>query len=433
MKALLVLALLAAQAAEARVTAIVGGRVSTAALNGSQGFDTATVVIDRGIVTAIGPGVAVPAGATVIDATGKWVTPGIFAGMSFIGAAEVNAVDDTNETRSPKSPFSAAIDLSKGINPRASQMAVERLGGITRAAVAPIPSREIFGGQGVVLNLGAGAKTVQVPRAFQIVVFGESGAQLAGGSRAVADLNFRNALREAQRYAANPAAYGDGRDRDALLTRLDTAALVPVVRGEQRLLVNVESAPDILNVLALRGEFPGLRLVLLGAREGWMVADQIAASNVPVIIQPMLDNPNSFEALASTRNNAGRLVKAGVIVGLGIIEQDASFQARDLMHYAGNMVAQARIPGGVGLTWDQALATVTRAPAQIWGVTDTGSLQVGKRGDVVVWDGDPLELSSAPTAILIDGDPQPMTSRQTELRDRYLGLKLQDAPLAYRR
>ncbi|TRW17853.1 amidohydrolase family protein [Glacieibacterium frigidum] len=426
------LAAVFAMPATAETVAIVGGTVVTG--NADAPIVGGTVIIDGGKIRGVGGSdVAVPAGARVIDAKGKWVTPGIFAGMSFIGAAEVNAVDDTNETRASKSPFSAAIDLSPGINSASSSIAVERLGGITRAAVTPIASREIFAGQGVVISLAKGLDTVTTRQAFQFVELGENGAETAGGSRPVAYLNFRNALREAIRYAANPGAYTEGRDRDALLTRMDVAALVPVVKGQQRLLVHVESAQDILNVLALRTEFENLKLVLVGVREGWRVAPQIAAARVPVIVQPMLDNPNSFEALASTRSNAGRLVAAGVNVALGILEQDASFQARNLTHYAGNLVAQAKVPGGVGLTWAQAMRTITSAPASIFGMSDTGFLGSAQRADVVVWDGDPLELTSAPTDIFIDGVAQPMTSRQTELRDRYLGLRLQDAPLAYRR
>ena len=426
-----VTAVLLGSATSAATIAITGG---TAAVGASDTpTPNYTVVITDGRISAAGVGIAVPAGAQVVDATGKWITPGIFAGMSFIGASEVGAVDETNDTRASKSPFSAAIDMTTGINYASSNIAVERLGGVTRAAVGPNATREIFGGQGVVVSLAQGFDTVTKPRAFQFVELGEQGARAAGGSRPVAYLNFRNALQEAERFARAPAAYDNGRDRDSLLTRLDVEALVPVVRGTQMLMVHVERAQDILNVLALRREFPSLKLVLIGVREGWLVASQIAAARVPVIVQPMLDNPNSFEALASTKSNAGRLVKAGVVVALGIPEQDASFQARDLPHYAGNLVAQARVPGGVGLTWGEAMRTVTSAPASIFGMSDTGTLATGKRADVVVWDGDPLELTSAPTAIFIDGVQQPMTSRQTELRDRYLGLRTQAAPLQYRR
>jgi imidazolonepropionase-like amidohydrolase len=127
------------------------------------------------------------------------------------------------------------------------------------------------------------------------------------------------------------------------------------------------------------------------------------------------------------------LQAAGVTVGLGVFGGDSGAQARNLPYFAGNAVAQASVPGGVGLTRGEALATITRNPARIFGLADLGTLEVGKRGDVVVWDGDPLELTSAPTAVLIDGVAQPMTSRQTMLRDRYRTLTRGALPLQYPR
>lgn len=415
----------------AETIAIVGGTVATVA--NPVPMANATILIENGRIRAVGTSVAVPPGATVIDATGKIVTPGIIAGMSYIGLSEVNAVDETNEVRAPKSPFSAGLDLAPGINAAASNIAVERQGGITRAVVGPIASHEIFGGMGAVVTLAAGPDIVERPRAFEYVELGEAGAEAAGGSRPAAWANFRNALKEAERLARSPAAYADGRDKEAIIPRLDVEALVPVIRGTMPLVVHVERASDILNVLKIRDEFAKVRLILLGANEGWLVADKIAAAHVPVVTMPMVDLPASFETLASTKSNVGRMVAAGVVVGLGITAQDASFQARDLPNYAGNLVAQARVPGGVGLTQAQALAVLTRNPATIFGLTDTGTIEVGKRADIVVWDGDPLELESAPVAVLIDGVRQPMTSRQTDLRDRYLHLPHADLPLQYRR
>lgn len=417
--------------AAAAVLAITGGTVMTVA--NPTPMENATVIVENGRIRAVGTGLAVPAGATVIDATGKIVTPGIVAGMSYVGASEVDGVDETNDTGASKTPFSAALDLSDAINASASTIAVERLGGVTRAVVGPNASREIFGGQGLLVSLAQGTDIVTRPRAFQYVELGERGARAAGGSRPAAWANFRNALREAQRLQKAPAAYADGRDREAILPRLDVEALVPVVRGAMPLLVHVERASDILTVLRIRASFPDVRLILLGANEGWLVADTIAAARVPVITMPLADLPAEFERLAATRSNVGRLVAAGVVVGLGITTQDASFQVRNLPHYAGNLVAQARVPGAVGLTRAQALAAITRNPAAIFGMTDTGTIEPNKRADLVVWDGDPLELSSAPVSVVIDGVAQPMVSRQTELRDRYLRLRHDDAPLQYRR
>lgn len=428
MRALLIAALLAGPAA-AETIAITGGTVLTA---GGPAIERATVVIRDGRIVSVGAG-PVPGGARVIDATGKVVTPGIVAGMSWIGVGEIDGVEQTSDAGAQRSPHSAALDIAPALNPSATPIAVERAGGVTRAVVGTLATREIFGGQGAIIALTGRTDHLVRARAFQLVELGEQGAAAAGGSRAAAFVNVRNGLREAQRLARNPAAYSEGRDRDSLLTRLDVEALVPVTQGRQPLVVSVNRASDIRAVLGLRGEFPALKLILLNVREGWLVANELAAAKVPVIVQPMLDLPASFEALASTRSNVGRLVAAGVKVGLGLVERDASFQARNLNHYAGNMVAQGRLPGGVGLSQAQALEVLTKNTAEIWGMADVGTIEPGKRADIVVWDGDPLELASAPTTILIDGVEQPMTNRQTELRDRYRDLRPRDLPLQYPR
>ena len=426
-----VLATSTALPALATTVAITGGTVATAV--GDTVIPNGTVIVRDGRIVAVGAGLPAPAGATVIDARGKYVTPGVISAMSNLGIVEVGAVDPTNDSIARGTPFSAAIDISPAINRLSTPIAINRLGGVTRAVVAPEASAEIFGGQGAIINLAASGDILVRPRAFQSIELGEDGARVAGGSRPAAWLNLRNALAEAQRYARNPVAFDSGRDKGSLIKRLDAAALVPLVDGRQPAVIHAERASDIVAVLGLRDEFPRMRIILLGAREGWMVADKIAAAKVPVVTLSMFDLPDSFETLASTRSNIGRLVAAGVMVGLGDSGGDGGSQPRNLPYFAGNAVAQAAVPGGTGLTRGQALATITSGPATIFGMTDTGTLEVGKRGDVVVWDSDPLELESAPVAVLIDGVAQPMTSRQTELRDRYRDLQRGDLPLAYQR
>ena len=425
----LVLAALLATSANAATIAITGGTVLTAV--GETSIANGTVIIRDGRITAVGAGLLVPAGATVIDATGKFVTPGLITAMSTLGIVEVEGVRQTNDASARTTPFSAAIDVAPAINPMSPPIAINRLGGVTRAVVGPEISNEIFGGQGAIISLAASGDIVMAKRAFQFIEMGEDGARAAGGSRPAAWLNLRNGFAEAQRFARNPAAFDSGRDKDSLIKRLDAEALVPVVEGRVPAVVHAERASDISAVLALRAEFPRLHLILIGAREGWMVADKIAAARVPVVTLSLFDLPDSFETLASTRSNVGRLVAAGVTVGFGIFGGDSGSQPRNLPYFAGNAVAQAAVPGGVGLTRGQALAAITRAPAQIFGLADLGTLEAGKRGDVVVWDGDPLELTSAPTAVFIDGVAQPMQSRQLQLRDRYRDLAPAALPKAY--
>jgi imidazolonepropionase-like amidohydrolase len=447
----------------AQTFAITGGTVALG--DGSDPIQGGTVVIRDGRVVAAGSGVAVPAGAQVIDATGKWVTAGIVAGFSRVGLVEVDAVDATNDAQANGSPFSAAIDVAPAINPRAAAIGVSRASGITRAVVAPATGRSIFAGQGAVIDLGVDMQPITRARAFQFVEFGENGAQEAGGSRAATFTLFRNALREARevgRYSpsisggsgsartprasdqrdfpleevpdANSPMLGSNVDRsdDVLLTRFDAAALVPVLTGRQLLLVHVERASDILQVLNLKQEFPNLRLVLVGAAEGWTVADRIAAARVPVIANALNDLPASFEQLAATQSNIGRLRAAGVQVSMGMYNEDEARMIRVTRHYAGNLVALGKVPGASGLSWGQAFATITSGPAEAMGLAgEIGSLAPGRRADVVIWDGDPLENTSLAQMVMIDGVQQPLDTRQTKLRDRYRDLRQDQLPPAY--
>lgn len=411
--------------AAAETIAITGGKLVVG--DGSAPIEGGTVVVRDGTIVAAGKGVAVPAGARTIDATGKWVTPGVFAGFSRLGLSEVDAVNGTNDKGSGKSGFSAAIDVAPAIDPFRSPIAVNRSAGVTRAAVAPEGGDRIFAGQGAIADLGADTDPVTRARAFQFVEFGEAGAEASGGSRSGNHLHFRAMLREAQDHAAG----GDAFDDD-LLKKEDARVLQAVLRGEQRLLIHVEGANDILRLLELKREFPAIKMVFVGASEGWRVASQLAQAGVPVIASALNDLPATFEMLGATQSNIGRMKDAGVKVAIGMINDRDSHQLRYTTQYAGNLVSLQRVPRASGLTWDEAFAAISSAPAEILGVGDRlGSLKAGKAGDVVVWDGDPLELTSAPTHVLIDGIEQPLGNRQDRLRDRYRTPQEGALPKAY--
>lgn len=431
-------ALTVAVPATAQTVAITGGRVVIG--DGGDPIDGGTVVIRDGRVVAAGANVAVPAGATIVDATGKWVTPGLMSGFSRVGLAEVDADGDSNDTSASTSPFNAALDIAPAINPLAVAIPVNRAAGVTRAVVAPSASNSIFAGQGAVIDLGGDADPITRRRAFQYVELGETGGQRAGGSRVSAHALIRNALREAEQVRLPAGGRGDtrmiepARERagDVLLTRFDAAALIPVVRGEQALMVHVERASDILQALALKDEFPRLRLILVGAAEGWRVADRIRAANVPVIANALTDLPASFEQLAATQSNVGRLRAAGVQVSIGQLGEDETRQLRVMNQSAGNLVALTRIPGATGLSWGQAFAAISSGPAAAVGLDgEIGSLRPGRRGDVVIWDGDPLELATGVEAVWIDGVQQSLENRQTRLRDRYRNPEPGALPHAY--
>ena len=423
--------------------------------DGSQPVENATVVVQGGRVVAAGSGVAVPAGVQVFDGAGSWVTPGFFVPLTDLGLYDVGAVSESNDIAAGDSPFSAALDVATGLNPASQHVAVSRAGGVTRASVSSRPSSTIFAGQGSIVDLGADPDMLVRRRAFQMVALGEAGARLAGGSRLSSHALLRNALREARQYGSDaripggpsrPAEQSSGDDLpldprlvdnrtergdDVLLSRFDAAALVPVVRGEQPLYIYAERASDIRGVLALRSEFPALDMVLVGASEGWMAAREIAAAGVPVIADPIDNLPSSFEQLAATQSNVGRMVDAGVRVAIGGLSGGIT-GPRTAPQFAGNLVALNNVPGATGLTWGEALASITSVPAAISGYAGRyGVLAPGAAGDVVVWDGDPLEVTSHPVRVFIDGIEQPLENHQTRLRERYRDLDESDLPKAY--
>jgi imidazolonepropionase-like amidohydrolase len=420
--------------AGAQSFAIVNGIVATG--DGSEPVRGGTVVVRDGRVVAAGPNVRVPAGAQVIDATGKWVTPGIVAGFSRLGLSEVDlSAEGSDDTSAANGPFNAAIDVVPSINPLNQTVAVNRADGVTRALVAPSAGKSIFAGQGAVIDTGADMYPITAARKFQFVELGETGKDKAGGSRSSAHVLFRNALREAaelSRYA-RPIAVRGQRSEDVLLTRFDAAALVPVLQGRQSLLVHVERASDILQVLELKREFPALKLVIVGASEGWTVAGDIARAGIPVIASAVNDLPASFEQLAATQSNVGRMRAAGVNVSIGMIDDNDTRYLFMERQYAANLVALQKVPGATGVSWGEALAMITSKPAQAIGMGgEIGSLAPGRRADVVIWSGDPLEGSSAAEQVYIDGVRQPLDDHQTKLRDRYRYLPRRDLPEAYR-
>ncbi len=448
----------AAVPASAQTFAIVGGTVALG--DGSQPIQNGMVVVRDGRIVAAGDiRMKLPADTQVIDATGKWVTPGIVAGFSRLGLTDVSGgADGANDESADKSPFNAALDITPAINPNYQPIAVNRAEGVTRAIVAPRTAHNIFAGQGAVIDTAAHMDPVMKARAFQFVELGETGAGDAGGSRPSAYVLFHNALREAtelSRYEGpgrstagngpderarpimNPnelRVYGRSAERsqDVLLTRFDAAALVPVLQGRQPLFVHVERASDILNVLDLKREFPALKLVIVGASEGWLVDDRLAKSGVPVIASALNDLPASFEEIASTQSNVGRMRAAGVNVSIGTIDDEDAHKPYYEREYAGNLVALQKIPGATGVSWGEALAMITSRPAEAVGLGgQIGRLSAGEHADIVIWSGDPLEVTSGAEQVFIDGVKQPLEDHQRRLLERYRNLQRTDLPKAY--
>jgi imidazolonepropionase-like amidohydrolase len=411
-------ALGAASVAAAQPVAVYGKNVWTGTAQGT--ITDGVVVIDNGRVVSVGkaPG-AVPEGDAEVRA--EWVTPGLISGFSRTGLSEVSGVDDTNDAGAGSSDFSAALNAADGFNPDATSVAVTRLAGFTRLAVAPQARSKLFGGQGFLAETSGLTGSVFRDRAFAFIVLGEPGANLSGGSRPAAWASLRGAFDDVRFFGARYMTHNEGN----VLTRMDAQALMPAVKGEQLIVFQASRASDLNAIMDFKEQNPALRIAIVGADEGWRVARRLAALDIPVIVDAFSNLPASFSQLASTSENAKRLSDAGVTVAIVNLDND-SHLARLATQIAGNAVAN-------GMSHDAAMRSLTTAPAEIFGMTGLGTLAPGARADVVAWDGDPLEVTSAPTAVYIDGEAQPMESRQTRLRDRYRNLDESERPLAFRR
>ncbi|HEX7239723.1 MAG TPA: amidohydrolase family protein [Longimicrobiaceae bacterium] len=404
-------ALLAAAPLAAQGTvAIEGGTVYP--VTGAP-IEGGTVVIRDGRIVAVGRGVAVPAGARRIDARGKRVTPGLFESQTRTGLTEVGAVPGTNDysfADQDQDRVMAAFDVTDGLNPHSVVIPVTRIAGVTTAVSAP--SGGLVSGRGVVIDLAGddvGEMIVKRPVAMYATL-GEGVETPSGGSRGGATLRLRELLEDTRAYSRRRADFERGASRELAASRLDLEAMIPVLEGRLPLVVEAHRASDIRTALRIADEY-GLKLILQGGTEAWMVAGDLARARVPVIVKVLQNLPASFERLGARYDNAALLRRAGVAVAITTGE---THNARNVRQEAGNAVAY-------GLPWDEALRAVTLYPAQIWGVEDThGSLAPGKVANVVVWDGDPLELMTRAEHVFIGGREMPLTSRQTELRDRYV-------------
>lgn len=422
--------------AAAQTVAITNARVLTAGQAGE--IQNGTVVIENGRIAAVGAGVAVPAGARVIDAQGRTVTPGIVSTGSDLGLNEVSAVGAQEDATGSAQRITAAFDVQYGLNPASTLFPVARLGGVTRAIVEPNRggggdghahdgsdtetqgvagegassqgNSGLFAGQAAAIHTGQAPDVLVRPRVAMVLDLGERGAGRAGGARGSAIVELLGVLSDVRDFRANRAAFERAERREYGLSAADLEALIPVVEGRQPVIVRVRRASDIRQILRIARE-QRLRIILEDVEEGWMVAPEIAAAGVPVLVNPISDLPGSFEALGATLENAARLHAAGVTV---VIRGDrAGHYARQTRWLAGNAVAY-------GMPYAAALQAITANPARVFGLGEQfGTLEVGREADLVVWNGDPFEPITQPEHVFIRGVEQPLFTRQQQLRDRY--------------
>jgi len=389
----------------AQTIAITGGTVYP--VSGPK-IDNATVLIRDGRIAAVGTNVAIPAGATRIDATGKWVTPGLIDGAGNMGLREISAVQNTNEGTLRGNEVAAAFNVAEGINPASTLIPVTRIEGVTTTLA--VPGGDLIWGQAVLIDLDGTTIEAMVAKSPVAIVadLSEGAKSAGGGSRAGVAQRLRRVFNDANEYARRRTDYDRAQMRDLAASAADLEALLPVLRGQLPLIVVANRRSDIETALRIAREYK-IRLILAGAAEGWEIADRIAAAGVPVLVQP-LDNIPTYDALGVRYENAALLTNRGVKVSLLETQTENS---RNLRQQAGNAVAY-------GMTWEQALRAVTLTPAETFGVADRyGSLEAGKVANVVVWTGDPFEFSTGVEHVFIRGKEIPLRSRQTELMERY--------------
>jgi len=384
-------------------------------------IENADIVIRNGRIAQIGTDLVAPADTPVVKADGRWVTPGIIAPFSRLGLVDIGAEDTTNDTSSGGSATSVGELASDSFNPKAAHIANIKRRGITHAVVSPSAAGDsIFGGTGLVANLTGDYDSIEKPEAFVYVQLGESGTNRSGGSRAASMRQFRAALDDAGAY---PARFKGPDDGDAL-SRQDAAALFAAARGRMPLLVHANRAIDLLNIIQLKKDYGSLDIIIIGAAEGWKVADQLAEAKIKVMVDPLDNLPGSFDMVEARLDNVNFLDEAGVDYAITNAGALGVSKPLTLTQHAGNAV-------GNGLDWNKAFAAITSTPARWFGL-GKATAERGQAATLVVWDGDPLDVTSAPTKMWINGEEQSLTSRMTALRDRYNPTNTDTRPHKYR-
>jgi len=389
--------------------ALVGGKVIT--VSGAV-IEGRTVLVSNGKITRVGKDLPAPAGFEVIDCANKWVTPGLIEASTRIGVVEIDAVADTvDSAASVPDPIRAAVRMDDAINPRSALIPVARRHGVTSVVVTP--NGGLVAGRSAWLDLVDGDSPAWThafwgPLAMHAGL-DASAAGMSGNSRAMSILRLRELFEDARLYARQGPAFERNALRKLTTSRLDLAAMADVLSKKMPLVIAAYRASDILRALELAKQ-EGLRMVITGGNEAWLVAAQLAAAKVPVILGPLDNDPGSFQTLNSRADNAALLAAAGVEV---VLSTEQSHLASNLRFYAGNAVR-------AGMTFEAALRAITLAPALAFGAADRyGALEAGRVANLVVWSGDPFEPSTAAEVVVVKGQRTPVESRQTRLRARY--------------
>ena len=380
------------------------------ATEGSTVLEEYDVLVRGGRIAAIGRGLDAE-GVPEVEAGGKPLTPALFGGITGIGIEEVSGEASTRDASLALGENAKDItvrpefDVTLAYNPESILLPVARVEGIgfTLLTANTTAGGSIVGGQGAVVRLD-GSPDPAGPKVL-FVALGAGAANLSGSSRAGQWMLLQQLVDEAEGWIPADSQF-------ALLTPAGRATLSRFLGDRGLVVVEVDRAADIRQLLRW-AQAHRVRIAIAGGAEAWKLGRELAAADVPVFLDPLVNLPGNFDRLGATLENAARLHAAGVRVGF-TQSGDASHNARKVRQLAGNAVAN-------GLPWEDGLAGLTRVPAEAFGVGDrVGTIAPGKLADLVLWSGDPLDVAHTAEQVWLGGRSIPMKSRQTELRDRYL-------------
>ncbi|KCZ50789.1 amidohydrolase family protein [Hyphomonas pacifica] len=370
-------------------------------------IENGTILIENSRIVAVGQNVSIPSDARIVDLSGMTVTPGFVVTDTLLGIVEISGGANAAETSSQSSDISAGYDVQHSINPLSTAIPVARKGGVSHAVVMPYPGANgsTFAGQAAILALNGNLEgDILAPVGMVWDMRTKEYGRGATFTQLQADLD------DVRKYVRDASSLQKGKLLSRDWSRADLDALSPVVKGDMPLTVRVDRASDILTLLNL-AKAQKIRLVIVGASEGWLVAKQIAEAGVPVAVDPSDNLPGSFDAVGAMSDNVARLHQAGV--RLIIRGGSSAHDAGKLRYFAGMSVAKG-VPG------DAALKAVTSTPAEVWGDGTFGMIKAGMLADIAVWTGDPFEPMTDLSALYIGGVEQSLDSRQDALARKYI-------------
>ena len=398
-------------------------------------IENGVIVMQGGKITAAGAAssVNVPSNAQVIDATGMTIYPGLIDSETNLGLTEISAENMTNDLVELSDEIMPHMHTAEAFHAESALIPVARLNGITNAVIAPEGADTLPGQDSFIQLAGANATEMLLIRdnAMPLNFTGDERRNKGGfdkrkfpSTRMGLAAQLRQAFLDAQDYKAKWTDYerkktdaAQNKDKDkekkpeplAPKRDLKLEALIPYLEGEKTIVLAAESPSDLQTAVSLANEFK-LKFVLNHIAHSQPVLDYVASLKVPVIVGPIYEAPKEDERYDTVYSLPAQLYKRGVKIAF------ASYSA----HNVRNLPDQAGFATAFGLPYDEALKAITLNAAEIWGVADQlGSLDVGKTANVVVANGDPLDVKTDVKQVFIQGRPVPMTDRQTRLRDEY--------------